>query len=98
MSLIGNGYQVVSGDSVVGASGTPIAVYGINIISDGTAGVVILRNGTAVGDTAIITLTGTASKGVYIDFGGGIVFPSGCYCDIDTHVTPSCTVVYQTIK
>ena len=97
MSMIGNGYQVVTEDGILDASGKAVAVYGINIVSDGTAGVVILRNGAVVGATAVLTVTGTASKGVYIDFGGGLVFPDGCFVDIDAHVTPSCTVVYERV-
>ncbi len=95
--MIGHGYQVVSSDIALGTSGHTTTVYGINIVSDGTAGVVVLRNGTTTGGTAILTLSGTASTGVYIDFGTGIVFPAGCFVDIDAHVTPSCTVVFENV-
>lgn len=98
MNQYGHGSQVVSSDIVLGTSGTPVAVYGVNIISDGTAGVVILRDGTAGSGDVRISLTGTASKGVYIDIPGGIVFPTGCYVDIDAHVTPSCTVVFEQLS
>lgn len=97
MTQTGHGYQVISQDGVLAASGSDVVVYGINIISDSTAGVVNLRSGTAVSGTIVLTVTGTASKGVYIDFGSGIVFPGGCFVDIDSHVTPSCTVIYELV-
>lgn len=95
MNQNGHGSQVVSSDAVLNSSGAAVVVYGVNIICDGTAGVVVLRNGTTSGAALTISLTGTASAGTYVDFGGGVVFPSGCFVDIDTHVTPSCTVVYE---
>lgn len=97
MSAIGKGYDIIVEDGVLDTSGQAVAVYGINIISDGTAGDVNLRSGTAVTGDIIMTLTGTASTGVYIDLGAGVVFPTGCYVDIDAHVTPSCTLVYERI-
>lgn len=97
MNQSAHGYKVIAADGVLGTSGAASIVYGVNIISDGTAGVVILRNGTTVSGTAVLTLTGTASKGVYFDFAAGVVFPDGCFVDIDVHVTPSCTIIYEQI-
>ena len=97
MNQNGHGYQVVSSDIALGTSGSPVVVYGVNMISDTTAGVVVLRNGTTTGGTLIVSVTGTISTGTYHDFGGGIVFPAGCFVDITANVTPSCTVVYEKI-
>ena len=94
---MGKGYQVVTEDAALDTAGQAVAVYGINIISDGTAGVVSLRGGDVVGDSIVMTLTGTASTGVYIDLGAGVTFPSGCFVDISANVTPSCTLVYERV-
>jgi hypothetical protein len=91
------GYQVVTADIAVNTAGSAVVVYGVNIISDGTAGVVNLRGGDAVGDSIVMALTGTINKGIYIDFGAGVVFPDGCFVDISANVTPSCTLVYEKI-
>jgi hypothetical protein len=89
------GYQVVTTDLAVGTSGKPVTLYTIAITSDGTAGVVILRNGTTTGGTAVVTLTGTASTTVLFSFGcNGVVFPSGLFADVDAHATSS-MVVYE---
>jgi len=98
MSYIGKGYQVIVGDAAILSAGTPISLFGVNITSDGTAGVVILRNGSTVSGTAVLTLLGEANKTVHRDFSGtGVVFPNGCFVDIDAHVTPSCTVIFEKV-
>lgn len=86
--MLGKGYTFTNSDAVVVASGVPMVVYGVNIVSGaGGFGRVILRNGTTAGGTAVITLDGTASKGTLFDFGGtGVVFPAGCFADLDTNV------------
>jgi hypothetical protein len=97
MSEIGKGYQVVTADIAVNTAGDPVVIYGVTIVSTGTAGVVLLRNGDTVAGTVILTLNGTVSTDKTIDFGGvGIVFPDGCFVDIDANVT-SCTVVYEKV-
>lgn len=75
-------------DAVVGTSGVPTRVFTLHIISDGTAGVASLRNGTSASAVASTTETGTASTGKTINYGTqGMSFPSGCFLDVDTHVT-----------
>lgn len=98
MSEIGKGYKVVSSDSVIHSSGTPIAVYGLNLVSGAGGGSkVILRNGTTSAGTAVITYTGVTSEGKSDFFGGvGVVFPSGCFVDTDANIE-SCTIVYEVI-
>lgn len=80
---------IASGTSaVVGTSGKPIRVFCVNFVSDGTAGSFILRNGTSSGGTAFITENGTVSSGKTISYGQtGILFPAGCFCSVDSHVT-----------
>lgn len=80
---------IVSGtDAAIGVSGKPIRVFAINFVSDGTAGVVLLRNGTSTGGTAFIREDGVVSSGKTVSYGQtGILFPAGCFCDVDVHVT-----------
>lgn len=90
---------IVSGtDAAIGPSGSPVRVFTLHILSDGTAGVAILRNGTSTGGTAYVTETGTVSLGKTINYGTqGIMFPAGCFLDIDTHVVGGC-VTYSVEK
>lgn len=80
---------IVSGtDAAIGASGKPIRVFCVNFLSDGTAGVLILRNGTSASDTVYVTENGVVSSGKTIQYGqAGMLFPAGCFLDIDSHVT-----------
>lgn len=93
------GYQVITEDGVLSTSGEPVAVYGVYILSGaGGGGVVNLRTGTAVGGAIIIQEKGTTSQGKAFPYGGkGIVFPSGCYVDVDANVT-QVTVTFQRLK
>jgi len=93
----GVGYQRAVADAAILSSGRAVVVYGINFVSGGTAGVMILRNGTSTAGTAVITLTGTISSGTTFDFGGnGIVFPSGCFADKDANVS-AFTVFFEAL-
>ena len=96
--MLGKGFTTATSDSVVGVSGAPTVVYGLNIVSGGGgAGRVILRNGATTGGTAVITLDGTTSKGVQFDFGGnGVVFPAGCFADLDTNVS-AMTIIAESL-
>lgn len=78
---------MVSGTgAIVGTSGKPTRVFAVNFLSDGTAGVLILRNGTTSGGTAYVQENGVISKGVTVSYGPvGILFPAGCFLDIDSH-------------
>lgn len=80
---------MVSGtDAAIGPSGKPIRVFSLNFLSDGTAGVLILRNGTSASDTVFVTENGVVSSGKTVEYGQtGILFPAGCFLDIDVHVT-----------
>lgn len=80
---------IVSGtDAVVGTSGKSTRVFAINFLSDGTAGVLILRNGTSTGGTVFITENGVVSSGKTVPYGTtGVLFPAGCFLDVDSHVT-----------
>lgn len=83
----------VTADGIIGTSGKPIRVFSVHLISGGTAGIVNLRNGTLVSDTIWAQVTGTASTGITVNFGGGMRFPDGLYYDEDANVT-STIIVY----
>ena len=64
------------------ASGKPVRVYSLTVLSDGTAGVCTLKNGS----TIWVNPTFTINKSVTIDFGyEGILFPSGCVIDVNAN-------------
>lgn len=94
----GKGYQTgTTSDAVVLSSGRAVAVYGVNMASGGTAGNIVLRNGTSSSGTAVLTITGSISAGTVTHFGGvGITFPSGCFIDVDANVA-SYSVIYEAI-
>lgn len=83
-----SGTVLITADGVVGTSGIATRVFFIHIISGGTAAVVSLRNGTTVTSTIYVTETGVISTGSTKSYGAnGILFPAGCFCDVDTNTT-----------
>ena len=81
------GSQILTADGAVGVSGKPVRVYNATWLSGGTAGDLVLRNGTAAGDTAYVTIAGAISDTVTQEWEGGLLFPAGCFFDKDTNVT-----------
>jgi hypothetical protein len=74
-------------DTVIGSSGKPIRLWAVNILSDSTAGQLVLRNGIV--DTAAIYIreVGTASTGKTVVYGEeGILFPNGMFYDQDANI------------
>lgn len=75
-------------DVVIGTSGKPTRVFSMNFVSGGTAGVILLRNGTSASATAFVREDGVISSGKTINYGQtGIFFPAGCFLDLDANVT-----------
>lgn len=74
--------------------GQPVRVFSVHLVSDGTASTVILRNGTSAAGTAFIQVDGVVSKGATLDFANGILFPNGCFVDVDSH-SQSIVVTYS---
>lgn len=75
-------------DAPIGTSGVVTRIFTVHLISDGTATVTSLRNGIAATATAFATETGTASTGKTINYGlQGMLFPAGCFLDVDAHCT-----------
>lgn len=80
------GTQFLTAAGVVGASGKAVRIFNVTVVSDGTAGVTTVRNGTSSGGTAYDIITGTISTGVNRNYGTqGRVFAAGCYIDADAH-------------
>ena len=80
-------------DLALGVAGRPTRVFGVELLSGGTASTVILRNGTATGGTNYIQLDGTINKATHWDSATGILFPGGCFVDVDAN-TASCVVSF----
>jgi hypothetical protein len=95
----GVGWKVVAIDGVIGVSGTPKLIYGLCVQTDAADATVVLRDGTADTATAVITSTTTsgANSGQLFQFGGvGIMFPNGCFADLDAN-TLEVAVYYQEV-
>lgn len=73
-------------DAAIGSSGIAVRIFTVHLISDGTATVTSLRNGTSSSATIYATETGTVSTGKTINYGTqGMLFPAGCFLDVDSH-------------
>lgn len=71
---------------VLGVSGRSVRIFNITVVSDGTAGVTTVRDGTTSGGVAYDIITGTISTGANRNYGTqGRLFPDGCYIDADAH-------------
>lgn len=81
-----SGTQFFTSAGVVGTSGRAVRIFGITVVSDGTAGVTTVRNGTSSSGTAYDVIGGTISLGAHRSYGiAGRIFPAGCYIDADAH-------------
>lgn len=87
------GTKVFTASGIVNATGVPITLYAVNIVCDGTAGLLSIYNNSESSADPIMQITGVANKGTLVYFPGGIVIPDDCYMDLDVHVL-SCTAVY----
>lgn len=82
------GSQLITEDGVLGISGQAKTVYAMHLLSGATAGIVKLRNGTAVTSTIYVQQTApTVSTGNTFVYEDGFFFPAGCYVDVDANVT-----------
>lgn len=73
------------------ASTNPTRVFAVIIKSTGGGGAVVaLKNADT---TEYDSVTGTTSLAVVRSYPGGLLFPGGCYVDVDTN-TSYVTVIY----
>ncbi len=84
---LGIGSQKRTTDGVIGVSGKPVRVFGFIVSADSSGAVVAVYDGTSTGGTVMDSLVGAASVSTRISYPGGLLFPNGCYLDIDSHTT-----------
>lgn len=90
-----SGTQKLTAAGTIGVASTPVRIFSIHIIGDGTAPVITLLNGGS-GGTIYVKETGNATtNGKTINYGTkGQLFPSDCYCTFDVH-TVSVTAAFS---
>lgn len=81
-------------DAAVLTSGKPVRVFDVQVISGGTAATVKLYNGTSTGGTLYLQIDGVISKASSFNSANGVLFPGGCFADVDANTT-ALTVVCQ---
>lgn len=81
------GYKVFTSSGVFGDSGKAQAVYYVEMLSGGTAGVPCLYDGTSSLGTGVLPLQGVISQWVQINPGVGATFPSGCFVSFDSNTS-----------
>lgn len=85
----------VTSDSIIGTTGRPIRLWAVNMLSGGTAGELVLRNGSTASDSIWVREQGTVSTGKTVEYGSqGILFPNGMFYDDDSNFT-SVTIQYS---
>lgn len=89
MAMNSSGSVRLTADGAVGRSGVPCRVFlAVALSGAGGAGEIVLRNGTTAAGTVYVQQDGTAaSKTTILNFGAeGLVFPAGCFFDIDANI------------
>ena len=82
-----SGAVSVTADSIIGTSGRPIRLWAVNMLS-GTAGELVLRNGSTETSPIWVRELGTANTGKTVPYGNqGILFPLGMFYDDDSNFT-----------
>lgn len=81
------GYKVFTASGVFGDSGKAQAVYGVQLLSGGTAAVPCLYDGTSSLGTGSMPLQGTISVWTQNYPNAGVTFPSGCFVSFDSNTT-----------
>jgi hypothetical protein len=77
----------LTADGIIGGSGKKIRVSSVEFMSNGTAGILVLRNGAADTATVYVTRTGVINSSVTVSWPEGLTFPDGCFFDKGTNVT-----------
>lgn len=92
------GTKIVTEDGEATAANTPTRIKTMHILSGGGgAAIVSLKNNGSSG-TIYVTETGTTSTGKTFYYGeDGILFPNGCYVDVDTNTTSVILVLKKVI-
>jgi len=78
----------VTADDSIGHAGKPVRLFAVNMLSGGTAGQLVLRNGSADTDDIWVREVGVIDTGKTVEYGPhGILFPNGCFYDDDSNFT-----------
>ena len=87
------GTESHTADSAVGTAGKPIRLWAVNMLSGGTAGQLVLRDGKTDSDAIWVREVGVANTGKTVTYGQtGFLFPNGLFYDDDGNFT---SVVFQ---
>lgn len=82
------GTKLITVDAEATVAGKPTRVKCIHILSGAGGGAVVSLKNNGSGGTVFVTETGTASTGKTFYYSeDGILFPQGCFVDVDTNTT-----------
>ena len=88
MSTLGSGARYLIADtSLSGTTARPVRVFNATWLSGTTAGDLTLRNGTDTSGNTWVMEPGIASHTESINFTDGLLFPGGCFVDLDANTT-----------
>lgn len=92
------GTLTTSTSQELSTSGMPVVVYGVTIVSDvANAGLLIMRGGVNGDADPVMALTGTVNDTLVVPWPDiGVMFPNGCYLDMDGHVV-SATITFKRV-
>lgn len=86
------GAKQLTADGYVNST-NPTRIFNILVLSGGTGATVALKDANT---TTYDTVKGTANVVVRVNYEGGLLFPGGCYVDVDVNTT-SVTVDYESL-
>ena len=81
------GTQRVTADIAIGRSGQPCRIFCVHLVSGASASTLNLRNGTSASGTIQAQIDGTALRSATVSFAGGMLFPLGCFADVDANIS-----------
>lgn len=82
-----SGTTRLTADGAVGTSGRAIRVFNATWVCSGATNInLVLRNGTSATDTVYVQQAGANGKTVSQNWEEGLLFPDGCFFDIDGDV------------
>lgn len=89
------GSKVITSSDALVDSTNPTVVYAVIVKSGGTAASVLLKL-AATGGQEYDQIDGTINKAIVRSYPGGLLFPTGCFVDLDANTT-YVTVIYERI-
>jgi hypothetical protein len=92
------GTKLITADGEATSAAVPTRVQSVHILSGGGGAAVVSFKNNGSGGTTFLTETGVVSTGKTIYYGmDGVLFPSGCYVDVDANTT-SVALVCRTVN